>query len=454
MNIQTIPAVPRFKTILNSARFVRNPISVLSENTENYGATYHTYIGGVFPAILSTDAGFIQHVLQKNHRNYKKSPIHFEKLGHFLGNGLLTSDGEYWLRQRRLIQPGFHRDRLAGLTDIMNGVLDDFIASFDRRIAQRQPIDISENMLEVAFRIIARSLFSTDVGEEELEKLSGNITRIQEFLARQIRQPFKEGWFRLSGQVRRHEKLAAESDEIILKYIRERKESGNKQDDLLQMLLDARYEDTGEGMNEKQLLDETLILFVAGHETSANALTWTWYLLSQHPEAVVKIRREIVEKIGDRPPEFADLPKLEYLTQVIEESMRLYPPAWITDRVAVDDDQYNGIDIPKGIAVVTYIYGAHHSPDYWPEPEKFIPERFSKENKKKQAPFSYLPFGGGPRLCIGNNFAMMEMQLALARLVPRYDFRLVEGQSVELQPLITLRPKDGIRMRFQIGAGH
>jgi cytochrome P450 len=170
MNIQTIPAVPRFKTILNSARFVRNPISVLSENTENYGATYHTYIGGVFPAILSTDAGFIQHVLQKNHRNYKKSPIHFEKLGHFLGNGLLTSDGEYWLRQRRLIQPGFHRDRLAGLTGIMNGVLDDFIASFDRRIAQRQPIDISENMLEVAFRIIARSLFSTDVSEEELGK--------------------------------------------------------------------------------------------------------------------------------------------------------------------------------------------------------------------------------------------------------------------------------------------
>jgi cytochrome P450 len=216
------------------------------------------------------------------------------------------------------------------------------------------------------------------------------------------------------------------------------------------MLLDARYEDTGEGMNEKQLLDETLILFVAGHETSANALTWTWYLLSQHPEAVVKIRREIVEKIGDRPPEFADLPKLEYLTQVIEESMRLFPPAWITDRVAVDDDQYNGIDIPKGIAVVTYIYGAHHSPDYWPEPEKFIPERFSKENKKKQAPFSYLPFGGGPRLCIGNNFAMMEMQLALARLVPRYDFQLAEGQSIELQPLITLRPKNGIMMKFDL----
>jgi cytochrome P450 len=214
------------------------------------------------------------------------------------------------------------------------------------------------------------------------------------------------------------------------------------------MLLDARYEDTGEGMNDQQLFEECAILFVAGHETSANALAWTWYLLAQHPDVVQKAREELATVLGDRQPTFEELPKLEYLSQIIEESMRVYPPAWITDRIAAEDDEWNGIKIAKGVVVVTYFYGAHHSPNYWQNPEQFDPERFSKENKKQHIPFAYSPFGGGPRLCIGNNFAIMEMQLVLATMLRAYNFELIPNQTVIPQPLITLRPKTGIWMNW------
>lgn len=421
---------------------------MINTNLETLGPTYRMYLAGIKPGILTIEPEIIQQILQKNHRNYLKSPLHFEKLAHFLGNGLLSSEGNYWLRQRRLIQPGFHRQRLAALTDIMQDTIEQQLLRLEDRL-QEGPVDVYQEMMEMAFRVVAASLFSTNLSEEDLQELSYAITTLQEFIILQIRQPYLNPWFRISGQIRKHEELTHRADRVIISTIKKRKAGEETADDLLQMLLDSRYEDNGEGMNEQQLLDESKIIFVAGHETSANALAWTWYLLAQHPEVTAKIRAEIEAVVGDRRPTFSDLPKLSYLVQVIEESMRLYPPAWITDRLAVQNDEVKGVKIPAGAMAIPYIYGAHHNPAVWDEPESFRPERFEPEAKKKIPAYAYLPFGGGPRLCIGNNFAIMEMQLILVEMIRRYHFELLPGQQIEKKALVTLRPYPGVLMRFQ-----
>lgn len=439
----------RFKSIQFALKFAKNPIPGMLANFERKGPTFNTYLGGIQPSLMTKDPEIIRHVLQKNHRNYIKTPMIFEKLRQFLGNGLLTSEGAYWLQQRRLIQPGFHRQRLTALVEIMDQVIKEADDKLQASIQKGAPVDVYQMMMHLAFGIVSRSLFSTEVAADKLDFLSYSLTTIQAFLVRQIRQPFLNPWFKLSGQLKKHIDLSKAADEIILDLIRRRREATGDYDDLLQMLLEARYEDTGEGMTDQQLLEEVNIIMTAGHETSANALSWIFYLLAQHPEIVHRLQKELAMVLGDRPLSFADLPQLVYTSQVIEEGMRLYPPAWVTDRMAIADDEVNGVSIPKDYMAVLVIYALHHDPKYWPEPESFNPDRFDPEKKKQQVPYTYLPFGGGPRLCIGNNFAMMEMQMVLAYFLRKYGLSLVLGQQVEMLPLVTLRPKNGIQIYFQ-----
>lgn len=446
MATRNIPKVPFSVVLPDMFQFVRNPIPILEKYHKNYGSTFQLKIGGGIPAIVSNEADFAQHILQKNHRNYKKSAIQTKTLNNFLGKGLLTSEGAYWLRQRRLIQPGFHRNRLAAIVGIMDQVIDKFFQEFDQKIEGQKELDLAPEMMMLAFRVVAESLFSTNVKEEELLELAHTITMIQEFLVKQIRLPFLNPWFKLSGALRRHIRLAEKAGSTITQYIEERRASAKSEDDLLQMLLDSRYEDTGEGMSNQQIRDESFVLFVAGHETTANALCWILYLLSKHPEAIEKIRIEHQEILQGNKPSFKDLPQLRYLSQVINESMRLYPPAWITDRTAIKEDEINGLPIPQNTMLVPFIYGVHRSENNWEAAHEFRPERF--EDTKHG--FRYLPFGGGPRLCIGNSFAIMEMQLIISQILLRYNFTLVKDQKIEAQPLVTLRPKYGIRFRFEI----
>ncbi len=436
-----IPSIPRLQTLLNSVRFLRDPLAVISQNIKAYGDTYVFYLGGVVRALFTADPAFIQHVLQKNHRNYQKSPTHFRELGHFVGFGLLTIDGDHWLRQRRLIQPGFHKSRLQNLTHLMNGVIQEKIAKMEKQ-ASAGPLDMTQHMMELAFGIIIQSIFSTAVPDQQLQEISDKIMRLQAFVIRLIRQPYLHWWLRASGQYRQHELMAAELDEIILGLIRYRRASGKERDDLLQMLLDARYEDNGEPMSEQQLLDEVKILFVAGHETSANALAWAFYLLGQNPDKAVQLQAELDAVLAGRRPNFDDLPQLPYLAQVVNEVLRCYPPAWITDRLALADDEFNGVKIAKGSIVATYIYGAHHAPEHWERADQFLPERFAKGANWNSA--AYLPFGSGPRMCIGNHFAVMEMQLSLAHFFQHFHCTLKNEQPVGVRPLITLRPEGPI----------
>jgi cytochrome P450 len=233
---------------------------------------------------------------------------------------------------------------------------------------------------------------------------------------------------------------------VLRDYIRRRRKetTGN---DLLQILMDARYSD-GEGMSDELILSESMQLLVAGHETSSNALSWLLYLLSSRPECVERVRQEFDSVLGDKPLSFSDVPKFEFTTQVILEALRLYPPFWMVDRMALADDRAGDLDIPRGSTVVVFIYGAHHSPQYWESPESFDDERFAKANEKRHTPFAHLPFGAGPRGCIGGNYAVLQILMILSVLLRKYDFRLVPGQTIEARPMVILRPEHGIRMTF------
>jgi cytochrome P450 len=442
---RSIPAVPRFRSFVDSRAMAHNPVRVLSRYAALYGDTFRFYFGGVKEAIITTNPVVIQHVLKTNWENYHKSHIQKKRMGHFLGKGLLTTEGEAWKTQRRLIQSGFERKQLEILSSIMQDSLDDSLRDFDRR-ARIGPVDIYPLMMKITFAMVGKSLFGAKLKEKDIETISEAISTVQEFMVRQTIQPYLNPWFALSGETRTHEEMTARAFGILRDYIQRRRqeEPGH---DLLQILLDARYSD-GSRMDDELVVSESMQLLVAGHETSSNALSWTLYLLSTHPDCVERVREEFDSMLGEEPLRFADVPKFEFTTQVINEALRLYPPFWMVDRMALADDRAGDLDIPGGSTVVVFIHGTHHSPRYWQNPESFEPERFTKANEKLNTPFSHLPFGAGPRGCIGGNYAMLQMLMILSVLLRKYDFRFVPGQTIEPRPMVILRPEHGIRMTF------
>jgi cytochrome P450 len=430
---------------------VRNPVRVLSKYTEGFGDTFRFYIGGIKEAIVTTDPAVIQHVLKTNAENYQKSEIQVKRMGHFLGKGLLTTHGEAWRTQRRLIQKGFDRKQLDALSSIMQDSLTESLRDFDRQISAG-PVDIYPQLMKMTFAMVARSLFGAKLKDEDIDLVSHTICTVQEFIVRQTLQPYLNPWFAASGELRKHEEMRVRADSILMAYIKQRRnqEPGK---DLLQTLMDARYSD-GEGMSDELVLSESMQLLVAGHETSSNGLSWLLYLLSTRPDCLERVRQEFDSVLGDAPLSHADVPRLEFTTQVIQEGLRLYPPFWMIDRMAVADDRVGDIAIPRGSTVIVYVYGAHHAPRYWESPESFDPERFTKANDKLRTPFTYLPFGGGPRGCIGGNYAMLQILMILSELLRTYDFQMVPGQTIEARPMVILRPKQGIRMTFSKAVAH
>jgi cytochrome P450 len=424
---------------------VRNPVQVLTKYTELYGDTFRFYIGGLKEAIVTTNPDLIQHVLKTNWENYQKSDIQVKRMGHFLGKGLLTTHGEAWRTQRRLIQKGFDRKQLEALSSIMQDSLAESMKGFEKEVSVGS-VDIYPHLMKMTFSMVARSLFGAKLKDEDIDMVSHTICTVQEFIVRQTLQPYMNPWFAVSGDLRKHEEMRVRADSILMAYIKQRRhqEPGH---DLLQTLMDARYSD-GEGMSDELVLSESMQLLVAGHETSSNALSWMFYLLSTRPDCLERVRQEFDSIIGDAPLSYTDVPRFEFTSQVISEALRLYPPFWMIDRMAVADDCAGEVAIPRGSTVIVFVYGAHHASKYWPSPESFDPERFTKANEKLQPPFTYLPFGGGPRGCIGGNYAMLQILMILSVLLRRYDFQLSPGQAIEARPMVILRPRNGIRMTF------
>lgn len=446
-NEEQIHKIGLLRNLINIPRIVHNPAIHFKQVLDDNDGLVKLELP--YGSVCMTDRPeLIRHVLQQNHKNYVKTSA-VRKMRSQIGNGLLTSDGKYWLKQRRAIQPGFHKKRLEGISKIMVEEINQFMETvLDAYSETGQEFDISKEMARLAFKIVSKGLFGEAVEEDKLDMIDDIVTKSQQFIVDQIRKPFLKPWFHVSGAYARNRKLKEIGDKIILDVISERQLSRKRHDDLLDMLLETKYED-GSGMTDQQLLDEAIILLVAGHETSAVAMSWAWYLIATHPEIEMKLLQSVEESIGNNDPTFEGLRDLGYTLQILEETMRLYPPAWLTDREPVEDDVFEGVRIEKNHDILCLIYGVHHNPKYWENPEKFDPERFNTKSKETHIPFSYMPFGGGPRLCIGNNFALMEMQFVLAMLIRRYKIEVMPDQQIEINPLVTLRPRYGIKVRVK-----
>jgi len=399
---------------------------------DEYGEIAYFRLGPQHVFLLN-HPDYIREVLVTRQNNFTKSRA-LQRARVLLGEGLLTSEGQFHLRQRRLVQPAFHRPRLVGYAAVMTECA---IRARNRWPAGGE-LDLSHEMMRLTLAIVGKTLFSTDVEAEAAE--IGEALTVVLHMFDMLMMPFSEYLEKLPlPSIKRFEKARDRLDRTIYGMIRERRASVEDRGDLLSMLLLAQDEEGSGGMTDVQVRDEALTLFLAGHETTANALTWTWYLLSQNAACERKLHEEIDRVLGGREPRFEDLPELRYTEMVLAEAMRLYPPAWAIGRKAIDQFELGGYDIPAGAILILSPYVTHRNPRYFPDPERFDPER-------ERPKFAYFPFGGGARVCIGERFAWMEGTLALAAIAQKWSFRLVPGHRVTVQPLITLRTRYGMRM--------
>lgn len=411
-----------------------------ADMARRYGDISHFRFSGL-DAFLINHPDYIKDVLVTNHQNFIKG-LALQRAKRLLGEGLLTSEGEFHRRQRRLVQPAFHRQRIASYA----GIMTDYAARARGRWHDGETLDIAEEMMRLTLAIVGKTLFDADVESQAQEV--GEAMSVVMNLFNTLTIPFFELLEKLPlPQMQRFKKARGRLDRIIYRLIDERRRSGQDRGDLLSMLLLAQDEEgQSGGMTDVQVRDEALTIFLAGHETTANALTWTWYLLSQNPAAEARLHEELQAVLGSRAPTVEDFPRLRYTEMVLAESMRLFPPAWAIGRRAIEECEIGGYTVPAGSLVLMSQYVMQRDARYFPDPERFDPERWTPEARESRPQFSYFPFGGGPRRCIGEGFAWLEGVLLLATLAQHWQMRLVPNHPVGLRPVITLRPKHGMRM--------
>jgi cytochrome P450 len=421
----------------------RNPLKLLHEGARDHGNVVR-FRFGIYAYVLVSGVSEIQHVLVKNQKNYTKSR-NYQGLKLVLGDGLLTSEGERWRRQRRLAQPAFHVQRLRGLATSMAGLTTETIERWKALPETGRTLDMHGEMMRLTFRIVGKTLCSADV-EGDAQAIGKAMTVAMQFANDYIEQfQLIPPWLPLPKNIR-FQRARKTLDALVYRLIEEHRRKGDHEGDLLGMLMSATDEEGGGAMTPAQLRDEVLTLVLAGFETTANALTWTLYLLAEHPEVARKLEEEAIRVLGGREATFEDLPRLEYTERVLSEAMRLYPPAWCFERQTVQADEIGGYAIPRGTTIAICPYVLHRNPMYWEAPDTFDPDRFLPERSTERSRFAYLPFGDGPRICIGKGFAMMEMKIVLAMLAGAFQLHLASADQVEVDPRITLRPKNGMRM--------
>ncbi|MCI0337128.1 MAG: cytochrome P450 [Acidobacteria bacterium] len=436
-----LPPGPRpLISIANLFPLRRDRIGFLTSITREYGDLAYFKLGPQ-PVFLVNHPDYILDVLVTHNKNFMKGEG-LQRAKRLLGEGLLTSEGEFHQRQRRLVLPAFHRQRIAGYATTMV----ERAARMHDGWQDGEARDIARDMMRLTLTIAGITLFDADV-ESEADEIGDALSRAMTLFNR-LTLPFSRLLERLPlPATRRFKKSRERLDATIYRIINERRKSDEDRGDLLSMLIRARDEEgDGTGMTDEQLRDELMTIFLAGHETTAIALTWTWYLLSQNPEVEARFHAEVDAVLTGRLPTAEDYSKLRYTEMVFAESMRLYPPAWIIGRRALNDYQINGFHIPARSILLMSPYLMHHNEKYFSDPLKFDPERWTPEAKESRPKFSYFPFGGGSRICIGEHFAWMEGVLVMATIAQKWKMRLVEGHPVELQPLVTLRPKYGMKM--------
>lgn len=449
----TKPPGPKGHLILGSLpEFRRDQLGFLPNLIQTYGdVVYFRFLH--LPIYLIGSPDYVREVLVNQADKFEKAPLDRDILSKFLGNGLLTSEGSFWRRQRKLAQPAFHAKRIQAYAQVMVAYTRQMLEGWHNG-EQR---DIDHEMMRLTMFIVSKTLFNADAITTQgntAEMIGQAVTDLQNVSNNDYQRGMTlPDWLPTAdNRKRRHaSELFGQYMDKIIADRRATAQDGKITDmgDLLSMLMMAQ-DDDGQHMDDRQLRDEVATLFAAGHETTANALTWTFYLLSQHPEVEAKLHQELDQVLLGRAPVLADLQNLPYTQMVVKEAMRLYPPAWILNgRISLEDVVIGGYTIPKGSTIFISPYAMHHLPKFFPDPERFDPERFTPEREKALPKFAYMPFGGGPRVCIGNAFAMMEAPLLLATIAQQYSLQLKSGHQVQKASLITLTPKNGMPMHLQ-----
>ncbi|RKG93601.1 cytochrome P450 [Corallococcus terminator] len=443
-----IPTGPRGHLLMGVLPQVRRDIlGFLSAIHREYGDVVSYRLGPIKSHLIAHPDG-VRHVLQDHVKNYTKDHLSYRMGKWITGNGLLTSQGDFWLRQRRLAQPAFHRQRIAGMAAQMIQSTEAMLQRWDASAAQGTPVGITEEMMRLSLGIVGEALFGTSV-EDQTARVGAAFNE----LSRQIAERFRS--FNMLPPVlptrndRAFRAARTTLKETVQGIIATRRQRPEDTGDLLSMLMAARDEDTGTGMTDAQLGDEVLTMLLAGHETTATTLSWVFGLLAKHPDVEARLHAEVDAVLAGRAPTVEDVPKLGYTRQVVEEAMRLYPAAVIFSRTVMEDDVIGGFKIPKGTAVDVSPYVTHRHPDFWEEPDLFRPERFAPEAAAKRHRFAWFPFSGGPRQCIGNSFAMMESQLVLATVAQRYQLREAPGFTLQPESHLSLRPFGGLPMHLE-----
>ena len=424
--------------------FRRDPLTFLSNAAREYGD-----IVGLrflhFRTYLVSHPGDIEDVLVNHPRKFVKGRV-LQANKRLFGNGLLTSEGDFWLRQRRLAQPAFHRTRIGSYADTMVRYTEQMLEQW----SDGEERDAHQEMMQLTLQIVGKTLFDADVAGDAQE-IGRTITLLLDFSSDFRRLIFTTKWLPTPRNIQTTRAIRR-LDKIVYRMIAERRTSERDADDLLSMLLAAQDED-GSRMDDKQLRDEALTLFLAGYETTANLLAWTWWLLATHPEVEKKLHQELHAILAGRSPTIDDLPRLRYAEHILTESLRLYPPAWGMARLAVEDHEIAGYPVPAGTGVAIAQWVVQRDPRWYDAPDEFRPERWEGDLQKRLPRFAYFPFGGGPRQCIGNLFALMEATLVLTTVAQR--FRLMMRPDSKIVPLasITLRPKNGVPIRLESRRG-
>lgn len=438
--MKILPQVPVFKVMRNSRQILRNPLPFHKENFRKLGDTFEITTLGDGKLIFSRSPQVVKEVLQKKQKSFSKSKLQTKDLAKYIGHGLLTSEGEHWRTHRRMIQPKFHLKNLKSLIDIMQKAIEE---ELDNIVLEKEK-DVFGLMGDVAFKVVAKSLFNALDIDEPMAKLKAIAEENQLMLIREMRQPYLKWWFKASGKIGHALKKSQKAQKILNELIEQRISSPQKNTDLLDMLLEATYED-GSKMPRKQLIDELFILFTAGYETTANALSFTLFFIAKDSKLQERLFAEI-SQLGDGALVMEDLQKLLLTRSCINEAMRLYPPAYFIDRVAMENIEIDGFQFKKGALVLLSLYELHRYSDFWQHPETFTGSRFMDFEDKNHTDY-YYPFGAGPRMCIGNAFATYEMLMVVATLVKKYRITTTMD-TVEINPMITLKPKE-VKLSFK-----
>lgn len=437
--------VPRWKGFKDIPRMIVNPIEVLSGYSQNYGPNFYYSFGGVRRTLVTTDPVVTRHILKTNHRNYHKSKIQTKIMTEFLGVGLLTDRWEEWRPKRQSLASVFHPHKLDALAPTVEGAMDIALEGLEAR-AENGPLSFKEEVTLVTFAMAARSFFGLSFSLHDVAKLSGLIRSIQTFMTTLVVVPFLRPWCQVTGELGRHQRDRQRGDALLMSQIKNRIDnpSGGTAD-LLDILLDVTLPNVEAKLQLtlSQVLAESMQMLVAGHETSSNAFTWLMLLLDANPDAKQIVAGEFSEVLSGRAPIFSDIALLPKTDAIIEEALRLFPPFWMIDRVALADDEIAGRPIQAGTTIVSFLYGIHRAPELWSDPDVFRADRFD-ESRRQIRDFHHMPFGAGPRRCIGANYAKLQIFALLHRFIGRYDVTFPQGNTPSLDPKFILGPMGSV----------